>query len=96
MYYPGQPIKIHPKVATLEQRGYYNTSGFPAQEEVYHDYDRVTYFNNEMRYLAGTTQYVVSWDPHTNILRVTRSGGSEWHWNLIPDWVLPTKTFKEL
>lgn len=92
----GQTIRIHPKVANLEQRNYYNTTGLPVQDDDDPGYDDVTYFNNEMRYLAGTTQYVVSWDEPTKTIRVPRAGGSEWHWTIIPDWILPIQTFKEL
>ena len=96
MYYPGQLIRIHPKLTTLEQRSYHNTTGLPIQDEDDPDYDEVTYFNNEMRYLAGTTQYVVDWNESNNTLQVTRKHDTTWCWTLIPDWVLPTQTFKEL
>lgn len=96
MYYPGQLIRVHPKLSNLEQRNYYNTTGYPVQDGDTPEYTEVTYFSDEMRYLAGTTQYVVDWNESTNTLIVNRRHDTTWHWTLIPNWILPTQTFKEL
>lgn len=95
MYYPGQPIRIHPKLANLEQRSYYNTTGYPVQDTDEPDFDEVTYFNPEMVHLAGTTQRVLSWVKETGTIKIQRNAMG-YYWSIIPDWILPTQTFKEL
>ena len=97
MYYPGQLIKINPKLATLDSGDYYNTSGLRvANNEASPSWREITYFNPEMVHLAGTAQRVLSWDKETGTIRISRRGTSDLHWTLIPDWILPPQTFKEL
>ena len=97
MYFTGQLIRIHPKLATLDSGDYYNTSGLRVVgNEDSPSWREITYFNPEMAHLAGTTQRVLSWDEETGTIRIPCRGTSVPHWTLIPDWILPTQTFKEL
>ena len=95
MYYTGQLIRIHPKLATLPGGHYLNTTGERLDDNTLdevHWEDR-TYFNPEMRKLANTIVTVDIDDTDHNRIDVDGSSG---YWTLLYHWVHPTQTLKEL
>lgn len=98
MFKVGQLIMIHPKLTNLRLEYYYNVTGDLVEDYDTNSYHMYTFLPKELRELAGTIHTIVACDEHLNTIkiRVDHSGTGCRYIPLIPDWVIPLTTFKEL